>query len=133
MAKEGSYTYQEDRTITLPVVSTSLAIEKREWKRLKTVVNKCKVDKQWFMSFAFCFFGIAGSAIITWISLYSQTRIDTIKLVLLITCIVSIIFGVICMIFQIYQNKNHYSSIENIKDEIEFIEEGIPNEEFLSD
>lgn len=129
MAKDGNnYTYKEDRLITLPVAHTSFAIEKREWIRLKATVNSCSTDSQWFMSVAFCFFGIAGSGFITWISLTSQQGIGSIQLTLIITSIVSVLLGVMCSIFQIYLNKKHTSSIDNIKREIEFIEEGIPSD-----
>lgn len=129
MADEGFYTYQESRKVTLPSASTALAIEKREWERLKKTVNKCKTENQWFMSVAFCFFGIAGSAFVTWISLLSQTNIDTIRLVLIISAIVSLVLGGICIAFQLYININHRTTISSIKDEIQYIEEGIRNEE----
>ena len=128
MADEDFYTYKESRKVTLPSVSNVLGIDKREWERLKKTVYKCKTENQWFMSIAFCFFGIAGSAFITWISLLSQENIDQILLVLIIAAIVSLVFGAICVVFQLYINKNHRTSISSIKDEIQFIEDGIRKE-----
>lgn len=129
MAKEGSYTYQEDRTVTLPVASDSFAIEKREWNRLKNLVSNCKTNREWFMSIAFSFFGFAGSAFITWLSLGSQEGMEITRLILMMATIVSLLMGVICLVFQWYLNKNHSDSIESIKDEIQFIEGGIPPED----
>ena len=129
MAKEGNnYKYKEDREVVLPPAHPSFAMEKREWERLKNTVNRCSTDSQWFMAIAFCFFGIAGSAIVTWISLLSQAGIDIIRLALLIGAIVSIIVGGTFVAFQRYINKNHSSSIEMIKEEIEYIEASIPSE-----
>ena len=128
MAEEGFYNYKENRTITLPSASASIAIEKREWERLKSTVNKCKGENQWFMSIAFCFFGIAGSAFVTWISLYSQENLETIRLFLLITTIVSVIIGGAFIAFQLYINSEYKSSLSSIKDEIQFIEDGIRKE-----
>ena len=129
MAKEGNnYTYKEDRKVTLPVAHTSFAIEKREWNRLKDTVNRCSTDSQWFRSIAFCFFGIAGSAIITWLSLSSQKEVEQIRLILLIATIVSFLVGIIFLVFQLYINKKNGSSIDAIKSEIEYIEKGIPSE-----
>lgn len=124
------YLYKENRTVTLPPAHNSFAMDRREWERLKTTVNSCKINGQWFMSVAFCFFGISGSAFITWISLFSQTGIDKIKLVLLIGAIASFIVGILCVCFQYLQNKNQTSSIESIKSEISYIEEGIQPEAF---
>ena len=129
MADDVFYTYQESRKVTLPSASTSLAIEKREWERLKKIVNTCKTDNQWFMSVAFCFFGIAGSAFVTWLSLLSQEELATIRLVLIVTVVVSLVLGLICVSFQLYINKNHRTSITSIKEEIQYIEDGIRKED----
>lgn len=129
MAKEGNnFTYKEDIMVTLPAAHTSFAIGKREWIRLKDTVNSCSTDSQWFMSFAFCFFGIAGSAFITWISLLSQQGIDFIQFALVITSIVSVVLGILCLLFQKKLNKKQAFSIDMIKREIKFIEEGIPSD-----
>lgn len=129
MAKEGNnYKYKEDREVVLPPAHPSFAMEKREWERLKNTVNKCSTNSKWCMSIAFFFFGIAGSAFFSWFSLSSQDDIDNTRLVLLIVAIVSIIVGVIFVVFQIYINKKHSSSIEAIKEEIEYIEASIPSE-----
>lgn len=129
MADDVFYTYQESRKVTLPSASTALAIEKREWERLKKTVNTCKTENQWFMSIAFCFLGIAGSAFVTWLSLLSQEKLVTIRLVLIITVIVSIVLGLICVAFQLYINKNHRTTITSIKEEIQYIEDGIRKED----
>jgi hypothetical protein len=121
-------TIKENRSVTVPTTHDSFAMDRREWNRLKAAVNGCKTNGQWFMSVAFCFFGISGSAFITWISLFSQTGIDNIKLVLLIGAIASFIVGILCVCFQYLQNKNQTSSIESIKSEISYIEEGIQPE-----
>ena len=129
MAKEGNnYTYKEDRKVTLPGAHPSVAIEKREWSRLKDTVDRCSTDSQWFMSIAFCFFGIAGSAFVTWLSLFSQKGIEQIRLILLIASIVSLLAGGMFLFFQLYINKKHTSSVDMIKREIEYIEKGIPSE-----
>ena len=121
-------TIKENRSVTVPTKHDSFAMDRREWNRLKTAVNGCKTNGQWFMSIAFCFFGIAGSAFVTWISLLSQQGIDNIKLVLLIGTIVSVCIGILCVWFQSWQNKNESTSIQSIKDEIEYIEEGLQAE-----
>lgn len=121
-------TIKENRSVTVPTTHNSFAMDRREWNRLKATVNGCKTNGQWFMSIAFCFFGIAGSAFVTWISLLSQQGIDKIKLVLLIGTIVSICIGILCVWFQSCQNKNEVTSIQSIKDEIEYIEEGLQTE-----
>jgi len=118
-------TIQENRSVTLPTTHNSFAMDRREWNRLKTTVNSCQINGQWFMSIAFCFFGIAGSAFVTWISLYSQQGVDSIKLVLLIGAIASSCIGMLCVWFQISQNKNQTTSIQSVKDEIKYIEEGL--------
>lgn len=129
MANEGHYTYKEDREITLPAASSSLAVEKREWERLKNIVNKCKKENQWFMSVAFCFFGIGGSAFFTRLSLLSQKELSNIQLVLMIVTITSLVVGGICIAFQVYLNRNERSNIESIKEEIYYIEGGMRKEE----
>lgn len=121
-------TIKENRSVTVPTTHNSFAMDRREWNRLKATVNGCKTNGQWFMSIAFCFFGIAGSAFVTWISLLSQQGIDKIKLVLLIGTIVSICIGILCVWFQSWQNKNEVTSIQSIKDEIKYIEEGLQTE-----
>ena len=121
-------TIKENRSVTVPTTHDSFAMDRREWNRLKAAVNGCKTNGQWFMSIAFCFFGIAGSAFVTWISLLSQQGIDKIKLVLLIGTIVSICIGILCVWFQSWQNKNEPTSIQSIKDEIKYIEEGLQAE-----
>ncbi len=121
--------YKENRSVMLPPAHNSFAMDRREWERLKTTVESCKTNGQWFMSVAFCFFGIAGSAIVTWVSLLSQQGIDDIKLVLVLSAIASICIGLLCVWFQYLQNKNETSSIESIKKEIEYIEGGIQSEE----
>lgn len=121
MANDGFYTYQENRMVTLPTASSSIAIEKREWDRLKKEVSECKVGGQWFMSVGFCFFGICGSAFITWLSLAEETE----KTILMIVTLVALALGVLCIIFQVALNKNKKSSIETIKNEIAFIEDCI--------
>lgn len=126
-------TIKESRSVTLPTTHNSFAMDRREWNRLKTTVNGCKTNGQWFMSVAFCFFGIAGSAFVTWISLYSQHGIDSIKLVLLIGTIASICIGILCVWFQSWQNKSQATSIQSIKDEIEYIEEGLQAEGILDE
>lgn len=129
MATNSTLSYIESRSVTLPPAHNSFAMDRREWNRLKATVNSCKTNGQWFMSVAFCFFGIAGSAFVTWISLFSQQGIDDIKLVLLLGTIVSICIGILCVWFQLWQNKNQTSTIESIKKEIDYIEGGIQSEE----
>lgn len=124
MANDGFYTYKENRMVTLPTASSSIAIEKREWDRLKKEVEKCKVGGQWFMSVGFCFFGICGSAFITWLSLSEETLKNE-RTILMIVTLVALVLGVLCIIFQVVLNYNKKSSIETIKDEIAFIEDGI--------
>lgn len=121
-------TVQENRSVTLPSEHNSFAMDRREWNRLKETVNSCKMIGQWFMSVAFCFFGIAGSAGITWISLLSSQSVEKIRLVLLIVAIASVIIGILCLWFQFSENKNQTTSIQSIKNEIKYIEEGIPSE-----
>lgn len=126
-------TIKENRSVTLPTSHNFFAMDRREWNRLKNTVNSCRINGHWFMSVAFCFFGIAGSALITWLSLHSQQGIDNIKLVLLIGAIASCLIGILCVWSQSLQNKNQTTSIQSIKDEIEFIEEGLQTEGILDE
>lgn len=129
MATNSTLSYKESRFVTLPPAHNSFAMDRREWERLKETVESCKTNGQWFMSVAFCFFGIAGSAFATWLGLFSQQGMDKVKLVLVIGTIVPIIIGILCVWVQLWQNKNQTSSIESIKKEIEYIEGGIQSEE----
>lgn len=119
------YSFQQENKVSLPMDPSSFVIDKREWGRLNNIVNNCKSDKKWFKSIAFCFFGISGSAFITWLSLLSQKDIGNVPIVLLIVAIVSLIIGGLCLFVQYYLNKNIDTSIQNIKDELKYIEDGI--------
>lgn len=123
------YTYKQENKVSLPLSQSSFIIDKREWERLKKIVSKCKTDEKWFKSIAFCFFGISGSAFITYLSLITQKGIDTIQLILLIVAAVALIIGGLCIGVQYFINNNHEMSIQMIKDELTFIEKGVCSDE----
>ena len=123
------YSFKQENRVSLPMSPSSFVIDKREWERLKDIVEKCKSDGKWFKSIAFCFFGISGSAFITWLSLTSQQGIEIKQLVLLIVTIVSVVIGALCIGVQYFLNRNKEMSIQAIKDELKFIEESFREKE----
>lgn len=123
------YSFRQENKVSLPTAPLSFVIDKREWERLKKVVDKCKPDEKWFKSIAFCFYGISGSAFITWYSLLSQEDIETTRLVLLIVAIVTLVLGCLCIGVQYHFDKSQGLSIQAIKEELHYIEEGICPEE----
>lgn len=121
------YSFSREHSVILPSGNISITVEKRDWERLKKCIARSKSDIDWWSNFCSAFVGIAGSAIITWLSIDSKT--GNIPVILLCVSIGSLIAAVICFIGA-RSNRDHVASkVNDINDVIKDIESNLQMEQ----
>ena len=125
---ESNFSYDTSPNVTLSVVPQYITVDKTDWNRLKREVNRCKHQIDWWMNIAFAFFGIAGSAFITWLSLPNEIENERAQTVLMCTAIACFVIGFVSL-FAHFSFVGHYTAdIDDVKQVVTDIEDKLPTE-----
>ena len=125
---DGKISYKTSHDVTLIVDPQYITVDKNDWARLKREVNNCKHHTDWWMNLAFAFFGVAGSAFITWLSMAEVEANAITRIVLLCVAIACLIIGVIGL-FAHHSFICHYEAdLNDVKQVVIDIEDKLPKE-----
>lgn len=98
-----------------------LTVRETDWKRLKRLVDACKISTEWWSIFASVLFGIAGSAALSAITLLNDDA-SSIKTVIWVIAGSSFLMGLICVIAALGKRNMTNNKIEEIQKTILEIE-----------
>jgi len=122
MDNNASFTISTSANIVVAKQSDYLGVNKADWNRLKKKVNSCKYKTDWWMNIGFTLFGIAGSALLSYFTLPFSNNTVWVAPTLICIGASSLVIGIICLLA--HSQKRHFdtSSVNDIKEVIEEIE-----------
>jgi hypothetical protein len=104
-----------------------LTVRETDWKRLKRLVNTCKISTEWWSIAASVLFGIAGSAALSAITLLNDDA-SSIKIIIWVIAGASALMGVLCVIAAVDQRNETHNKIEEIQKTLLEIEDQLSKE-----
>lgn len=104
-----------------------LTVRETDWKRLKRLVNTCKISTEWWSIAAFVLFGIAGSAALSAITLLNDDA-SSIKIIIWVIAGASALMGVLCVIAAVDKRNETHNKIEEIQKTLLEIEDQLSKE-----
>jgi len=127
---KGLYAFNQDNNVLMQKNSGYLGILDRDWRRLERAVNRCQMPNVKFANIAYCLFGVAGSALITWLTVFFSNDTESwIKWIIFLALIVCVFLGIICLHFHGKEIAHYEGDISIVKDEISDINQALGNNE----
>lgn len=128
MADENSIKLNQDHNLIYATKLDYYAVSIRDWNRLKRAVDNCGFIDERFSVISSLAFGVAGSALVGWLTLPINSENELFyNYILWIVIVFSSILGVICLIFHNKNKQQCENSIKNISFEIKDIEHSFPS------
>lgn len=125
---DGLVAYNLDGNVFLPKNTRYLGVMLTDWNRLKKMISQCQsVPDYKFSNIAYTLYGVAGSAFVSLVSTLAAKPFgdhDTfISVILFLVMIVAIGGGYICVKFQNKETEHNTTSLKNVSEEMQTIEE----------
>jgi hypothetical protein len=126
MANEEFFTLNQKQDFLIPIQDRVYGVKEGEWKRLKKLIERCKLSTELWTIIASASFGVAGSALVGWLTLYfDDGQASNVKLLCVMFCmvVIGVIVGGLCLIFHFQRKEHIYATLEDIKEEMKVIED----------
>ena len=114
-----------DTNIVIAKQPDYIGVSKSDWARLKKRVNACKNKTNWWMNVGFTLFGISGSSLLSFLTIPIASESGWEKPTVLCVGIFTMLMGLICVIAHKREEKFSTSSIEDVKESLNEIDNSL--------
>ena len=106
-----------------------IGVSKADWARLKKKVDSCESKTGWWMNVGFTLFGVAGSSILSYVTLPFDSDSVWVCPIIVFVGISSIVIGAICLLAHYREEQFRRSNVNDIKEVIAEIENSLVNDD----
>lgn len=111
--------------VVIPTSTESIAVDKRDWKRLKSTVESCNFHTNYWEDLASLFFGGTLSGLFAWLSVSNNEANIKSRMMIICAVIICFLLSIVCYIASRGYTKQKKATIESIKNELKFIEDKV--------
>ena len=128
MAANKKITFENPGNIYIPNQPCYYSISDSDWDRIKRKILSYKKETEYWMNACFCFIGVMGSALLSYISLPLNAEEKWIKPVLLTVTIFTALMSLLCFVANKHLKSVHNSEIGEIQELIKEIDSKIASD-----
>ena len=123
-----SYSYNQKNTISYLEESKVYPVSERDWNRLASTARDCKIKNNFWGIASSAFFGVTASGFIQWLVIRKDDAYKELSTIILVVFLASLLIAILCLLAGRTHRVSQEDSINDIVDEINFIEGGFPKE-----
>lgn len=125
MESNASISISRNANIVMAKQPDYIGVSKSDWTRLKRKVDACKSNTDWWMNIGFTFFGVAGSSLLSYLTIPMASESEWVRPVVICVGAFATLIGIICIIAHKRENRFCISDIDDVKDVIKEIDNSL--------